>query len=293
MDTTTATAKAKASTRGLSAETIAGFRPEYQRLLDSLQDDFCPSCGDGGCDRVIERRLIRMNAAYGYEVECCTFEAVRLQNVEDTKSMKTVEQILAASNIPTNFADRSLDNWNQNTPDERKAYAIVRDYIDRFDTFRENGLGILFIGPPGTGKTHLLVAIVKAVIARGIYARYWFMPDLLSNMRPGGDGRLSSQEKMIRDEMCRLGLIALDDIGAEKSSEWVEQMYTLIVDERYRNPRPIIAATNWEIDELVDRLGQRVVDRLAERAVIVSIRGESYRPPLAPKPLPEQGTLNA
>jgi len=292
METATATAKAKAASRDLSAEAIAAFRPEYQRLLDSLKDDFCPSCGDGGCDRVIERRLIRMNAGYGYEVECCTFEAARLQNVEDTKSMKTVEQILAASNIPTSFADRSLDNWNQNTPDERKAYAIVRDYIDRFDTFRDKGLGILFIGPPGIGKTHLLVSIVKAVITRGTYARYWFMPDLLSNMRPGADGRMSSQEKLVREEMCRLGLIALDDIGAEKSSEWVEQMYTMIVDERYRNPRPIIAATNCDVDELANRLGRRVSDRLIERMVIVGIQGDSYREKLAPSTQPEQGTLN-
>lgn len=251
------------------------LREPYQRLLDSLKDDFCPSCGGESCDRVLDDYIIKISRSVGYTVRCCQFEAARLQNMEDGTAAKTTDQLLALAEIPPTFADCTFDNFEQ-TEGTRAALAVARDYVERYENFRESGMGLLFLGPRGTGKTRLICTILTQLVTRyGLTARYRFAPEFLDALRP--DGANGSRDRMLIDETCRVGMVALDDIGSEKASDWTNSIYERVVDARYRSNRPILVGSNFTTVELKQAIGFRAADRLLERSFILEFSGDSYR----------------
>lgn len=150
---------------------------------------------------------------------------------------------------------------------------------------------LLLVGGYGTGKTHAALAIGHAAVGRPrpAWAVPWTVPDLNDALRPDGD-------PLALDHALHCDLLVLDDLGAERITEWtVEQLYR-IVDHRVRNRRKTVVTTNLPYDErgfpetpeadrpvtpnLVGRYSRRLVDRLMHDATIVRYRGESRRRPI-------------
>lgn len=152
--------------------------------------------------------------------------------------------------------------------------------------------GLYLTGPVGTGKTHAAWAALAAwCLATGTvpdstvtddwYGRqgptviFTRMTDLLDDLRPGDDGR-----QRIRD--CQgADLLALDDIGAEKASEWTQERLYSIIDQRYVHCRPLIVTSNLPPAALAEQTGKRTASRLAEMCVVVPMTGDDRRMPAA------------
>ena len=99
------------------------------------------------------------------------------------------------------------------------------------------------------------------------------MTDLLDDLRPGDDSR-----KRVRD--CQgASLLVLDDVGAEKASEWTQERIYSIVDERYVHCLPLIVTSNLPPKELAAQTGERTASRLAEMCIVVPITGTDRRKP--------------
>jgi len=135
--------------------------------------------------------------------------------------------------------------------------------------------GLLITGPVGTGKTHLMWAIYRA-IAEADPQRFGVISvkvvSLLARLRPGGD---ESHDYVSR--LCRAPLLMLDDIGAQKGSEWVSERLYEIVDARYEAKLPIICTTNRKPDKLAETAGERVASRLIEMCEIFPVLGGDRR----------------
>jgi DNA replication protein DnaC len=104
------------------------------------------------------------------------------------------------------------------------------------------------------------------------------LPKLLARIRqtydsePGGDSYLSFFERL-----TSVDLLHIDDLGAEKRSDWVlEQLYSL-VNERYESQRSIVITTNLDHPELEEQIGSRTVSRLSEMCDEIEVRGKDYR----------------
>ena len=157
--------------------------------------------------------------------------------------------------------------------------------------------GLYLTGPVGTGKTHTAWSALAAWCAAsdvrpyhgGIEppnVEYWAgdteygpsvvftrMTDLLDDLRPGDDSR-----KRVRD--CQdARLLVLDDVGAEKASEWTQERIYSIVDERYVRCLPLIVTSNLPPRGLAEQAGERTASRLAEMCVVVPITGTDRRKP--------------
>jgi DNA replication protein DnaC len=141
----------------------------------------------------------------------------------------------------------------------------VRAYVDELDERLDSGRGLWLFGDTGTGKTTLAMLVSKSALESGRSVAIYSLPKLLARIRrtydsePGGDSYLAFFERL-----TSVDLLHIDDLGAEKRSDWVlEQLYA-IVDERYEAQRSIVVTTNLDQAELEAQIGPRTVSRLLE-----------------------------
>ena len=147
----------------------------------------------------------------------------------------------------------------------------VREFIRQIDSQLAAGRGLWFQGDIGTGKTSLAMLISKAALDRDRSVAIYSVPRLLADIKETyedsgsrSDYAGSSHMRLFR-RLCDVDLLHLDDLGAERRTEWVlEQLYS-IINERWQNERSIVVTTNiTDLDELRAEVGARTVSRLAE-----------------------------
>jgi DNA replication protein DnaC len=154
----------------------------------------------------------------------------------------------------------------------------VKGFVDDLEARLQEGRGLWLFGDTGTGKTTLAMLISKAALEAGKTVAIYSLPKLLARIRrtydsePGGDSYLSFFERL-----TSVDLLHIDDLGAEKRSDWVlEQLYAL-VNERYEAQRSILITTNLPHPELEEQIGSRTVSRLTQVCDEVEVRGEDRR----------------
>lgn len=162
----------------------------------------------------------------------------------------------------------------------RAAVDAVRAYVDDLDANLEAGRGVWLFGDPGTGKTTLGMLVSKAALERKHTVAIYSLPKLLARIRQSYDAGPDSDSYMqLFRKLTTVDLLHIDDLGAEKRSDWVlEQLYAL-VNERYENERAILVTTNLNEPELIDQIGRRTVSRLVEMCsdCMVPMHGEDHR----------------
>jgi len=168
--------------------------------------------------------------------------------------------------------------------EKKLALSQVRQFADDIDANLSGGRGLWIFGGTGTGKTTLAMLISKAALESGKTVAIYSLPKLLARIRrtydsePGGDSYLSFFERL-----TSVDLLHIDDLGAEKRSDWVlEQLYALI-NERYESQRAVLITTNLSHMELEEQIGARTVSRLTEMCEEVELRGKDRRNPPMPK----------
>jgi DNA replication protein DnaC len=145
------------------------------------------------------------------------------------------------------------------------AVAAVREWIEALDQNFEAGNGLWLMGDTGTGKTTLAMLVSKEALKRDYTVAIYSMPSLLTRIRAtyGAEAGEESYDEFF-ERLCEVDLLHIDDLGAEKQTEWVlEQLYALI-NERYERQKSIVVTTNLSQDELELQIGPRTVSRLIQ-----------------------------
>jgi DNA replication protein DnaC len=147
----------------------------------------------------------------------------------------------------------------------RAVVAAIRAYLDDLDSNLTEGRGLWLMGDVGTGKTTLAMLVSRHALEAGRTVGVYSLPRLLARIRRTYDAEAGEDSYLaFFDRLTSVDLLHLDDLGAEKSSDWVlEQLYA-IVDERYQSQRAMVVTTNLRVDELERQIGQRTVSRLIE-----------------------------
>lgn len=157
----------------------------------------------------------------------------------------------------------------------RAAAAAVESWLVGLP-WRE-GRNLLLIGEPGTGKTGLAVGALYAAHRAEVRGAYVNVVDWLDLMRPTKDETKAAGQDIAVRGARDARLLLLDDLGAEKASEWVTERVYLTLNARYDELRSTIVTSNMTVRQLSDRYGQRVIDRLLERGTVVPVVGSNLR----------------
>jgi DNA replication protein DnaC len=155
----------------------------------------------------------------------------------------------------------------------------VRSYVDDLDANLEAGRGLWLTGGTGTGKTTLAMLVSKSALAAGRSVAIYSLPKLLARIRRTYDAEHGEDSYLqFFERLTSVDLLHIDDLGAEKRSDWVlEQLYAL-VNERYEARRSILVTTNLNQDELEEQIGARTVSRLVEMCPDqLPLEGEDHR----------------
>ena len=167
--------------------------------------------------------------------------------------------------IPKRFANKNFENFKVVGNKQRKEMLMAaKSYVDSFNFVNGAPQGLVMYGCVGCGKTHLGVAILQAVLRKGFTGLYYNMVDLLSDIRATFSDSTSLSEHDLLEDVIAPDLLVLDDLGAEKTSEFVNDRLYLIVNRRYESNQPILVTTNLGLDELRNKVGERTVSRLCE-----------------------------
>jgi DNA replication protein DnaC len=154
---------------------------------------------------------------------------------------------------------------------------VVKRYVRDIDTNLDAGRGLWFYGSVGTGKTTLAMIVSRAALDAGRSVAIYSLPRLLAEIRATFESDSEGSYVDFLDRLAAVDLLHVDDVGAERTSDWVlEQLYA-IVNARYEEERSVIITTNLERDELVEQIRERTVSRLEEMCTLVPLYGEDAR----------------
>lgn len=202
---------------------------------------------------------------------------------QERRDVLRVKRLFADLRIPKRYRDKTLDNFNREW--QTLGWRMASRYAERFEELREvDTNGLIFIGPPGTGKTHLVYAILHAILPRVKTAICASVPDLMDMLRPPAKAREEERraaEQLVQERMQALKtseFVILDDLGAERDSEWVTERLYMIINHRYNEQLPTLFTSNMELRELENIPGWgRIVSRICEMCHAVLCDGEDMR----------------
>lgn len=218
--------------------------------------DRCDKCG--GCGYVLTEQ-----------------GAVQCQCVRDVRLTYAFRQ----ARIPRKFMNKSLENFQAKKSRHKEIIVGAGQFVQTFRgrDAEHPGRGLLLIGREGTGKTHVAVGILKEIIRRGYTGLYWNVPELFLELRRLMSDDVDKTEADLFDEAAEADLLVLDDLGAERVSDYVVDRLYVLINGRYENDTATIITTNRTVEELRAQIGARIASRICEMCVQMEFPQGDYR----------------
>lgn len=209
----------------------------------------------------------------------CTAEKAEAQRREaETREREARraawEQKIGGSGIPDRFRDRTLASYVAETLGQKRALSFAVEYADDFAQAVRTGKSAVFLGRPGTGKTHLSIGIALRILEQGRTVLFTSVFRAIRRIKE--TWRKGSEESESAAIACftQPDLLILDEVGQQFGSETEKLMLFDVLNERYEKRRPTLLLANVPLDDyesagrvnpgLKSFLGDRVMDRLRE-----------------------------
>ena len=249
-----------------------------KRLTEKNTSDATATCPDGTIPQGLEaepcplcqgRRWMRVEAPlgdprFGTVVPCACqekpFEEQRLTRLQRISNLGVLTRVTFQSLSPD-----GIGGDPQARASYQEAYQAASEYALAPDQW------LLFTGPVGSGKTHLLAAIVSRCLELGITAMYLSVPDLLDHLRAAYAPTSDTSYDQLFDHVRNAPVLALDDLGAQSSTPWAQEKLYQLLNHRYNRRLATIVALNVPISHLDEQLRARLEDK---SMVLVKALGE-------------------
>lgn len=239
--------------------------------------------GDDGllyCKNCLTARQSRIDVfGRGVRIVNCICKCMveqREREEEERRQHELMEKIKHYRSM--GFADSDMQQYTFAVDDQAqpKITKAMQAYVEHFGEFRKTGKGLLLYGPVGTGKTFLAACVCNALIDQG-HPCLMTNFSRLTNIINGADW---DEKQACIDSLARFSLIAIDDLGVERDTQFMNESVTAIIDSLYRAKVPLIITSNYLPNQLTnegDIRRRRVYDRLLERCHPIEVTGESRR----------------
>lgn len=196
-----------------------------------------------------------------------------VKRLEEEKNQKRLEEIERQRKIC--FGGSKLTGCTFDRSEKTEVIKIGINYVEHFDEFKKQGKGLLLHGTVGTGKSHVAACIANALLDEGNKVLMTNFATMVNILQASFEGR-----QAYIDSLNRYTLLIIDDLGAERKSEYMQEQVFNIIDARYRSGLPMIITTNLTGKELREptEIGYgHIYDRVLERCHPVEVSGASFR----------------
>ncbi len=205
------------------------------------------------------------------------------------------DSFLDACRVPPRYEHCSLANFEPGNPSLRGGLERAMSYCSGYPFLgtADEGLGLLFTGDNGVGKTHLAVGVLRELVTgKGARGQFWDFHELIREIKNSYNADTKTTELQVLEPVVEADLLLLDDLGAWKMTDWMNDTLFYILNSRYMAKRSTIITTNFEDADrekvlaadhlrrkeyLVERIGQRLRSRLMEMCVVIPLTGDDWR----------------
>jgi DNA replication protein DnaC len=221
----------------------------------------CPRCAGSGWEPIEGMGSVR---------RCTCLDSVR------------VERLLAEARIPKRYEHCDLESYMPNDPSQKRAKADVARFLEKYPLI---DVGLLFLGNCGVGKTHLAVSLLKQIILeKHDFGLFYDFRDLLREIQASWNSVAQASELEVLRPVLSADVLILDELGANKPTEWVRDTIAHIINCRYNDKKLTIFTSNYPDaaerpgeETLTDRIGARLRSRLYEMCKVIEIKGKDFR----------------
>jgi len=229
--------------------------------LPDSAPEFCPRCGGSGWEPIAGAGSVR---------RCSCVDATR------------IERLLSEARIPKRYEHCDLESYKPNNSGQKRAKADVMRFLEKYPLI---DVGLLFLGNCGVGKTHLAVSLLKQIIReKHDFGLFYDFRDLLREIQGSWNSVSQSSEIEVLRPVLSADVLVLDELGANKPTDWVRDTIAYIINYRYNEKKLTIFTSNYPDtasrpgeETLTDRIGARLRSRLYEMCKVIEINGEDFR----------------
>ncbi len=236
------------------------------------------------------------------DVVCPLCEGTGWQQVEkdgvsgvvrcDCRKRSRASRILVDARIPERYAHCDLEVFEIGPPLTTRSIEQAKLAAEKFvaEYPMSPPFGLLFMGRPGVGKTHLAVGIIKRLMReKSVECLFRTFPELLKEIQNSYNPRTEASELSLLAPVLDTEVLVLDELGAQSHSSWVRDTVGYVLNYRYNENKVTILTTNFPdqvegrdarkgvSDSLIDRIGDRMRSRLYEMCKTVTMIGSDFR----------------
>lgn len=206
----------------------------------------------------------------------CKVEENKRKEEEEKKrqEMQRLERLKASSLMDAKLKTAKLENYQVNE-DNRKAYNLACNYVKKFDEMYKDHQGLLLWGPVGTGKSYTAACIANELLDQMVPVVMTSFVKILQNIQSNHD-----EEERIMAGLNAAKLLIIDDLRAERSTDYGFEKVFNIIDNRYLSEKPLIITTNMTLKEMQeegDIRYKRIYDRIFAMCFPARLAGRSWR----------------
>lgn len=233
---------------------------------------YCGTCGE-------PRQLLQPKGAIFPEDTkikiMCACDRARLERQREEDARRELEAWRVRAR-DTAFALDSI--YKTATFDRADATPVIqgaKKYVELYETdFKPNGTGLLLYGDTGTGKSYAAACIANALIDKGYKAIMTNIPRIVNRLQASFEGR-----NEYLDELANIPLLIIDDLKAERQTEYVMETTFSIIDSRYNTGLPMIITSNLTREQMQDQsaANSRLMSRISERCYPIEVKGSDRR----------------
>ena len=246
------------------------------------------SCGVRYCDKCGEplEVLFPDGPILGMDRHPRMCECMRIKNFQETmERLEREHKEKISRNRSICFADKKMYEWNLKN-DDRSVPAMVhaRNYVDKFELMLEDNIGYLFWGGVGTGKSYMAACIANALLDKEYTVKMTNFATIINDLFCCED------KNEYIDALVKYDLLIIDDLGAERGTEYAVENVFNVIDRRYRSGKPLIITTNLHLSMLINEQSldkKRIYDRILELCIPVCVNGASKRTATAKEKMKE------
>lgn len=242
---------------------------DYDKKIDP--DELCEKCG--------ENKYLMVSFANGQPFPVprqCQCKRDETEREEAERERQRQERVIRELKVK-GFDRADMQLWTFDNDDNKhpKASNLAKRYCKNFERFKEKGTGLLFHGNVGSGKTFLAACVANELMNQGVPVLMTNFSQIINTISGSYDGK-----QAYIDSMGNFDVLIIDDLGAERYTEYAQEIVFSVIDARVRLRKPLIVTTNLSIAELSgtkDITRERIYSRVLERCFPIEINGEDRR----------------